>query len=58
LAIEWTRGAYAPPFVQCGFVLQNGLRLRRKLRRDPGASGIVRTKRRAGDVFALPVERP
>src|SRR4030081_3551182 len=33
------------------------LRLRRKLKSDPGAAGIIRTERGVGYVFALPVER-
>lgn len=33
------------------------LRLRRKLKSDPGASGMIQTERGVGYVFALPVER-
>jgi hypothetical protein len=32
------------------------LRLRRKLEADPSASGVIRTERGIGYVFALPVE--
>jgi two-component system OmpR family response regulator len=33
------------------------LRLRRKLKSDPGASSTIQTERGVGYVFALPVER-